>query len=346
MMSAVSRPGVRPVEGNVPEVPVSAGRSPESNNLITSVRAPAPELDHELRPLAEALPDLTLDDATLPTLRDMLADMVLPAEASPGVTRTDHVVDELTGVVVRVHRPTQVSGGRPCVYSMHGGGYVLGNRSMDDERLDRWCSRFGCVGVSVEYRLAPEHPFPAAHEDCLAGLTWVLAHAGELGVDPGRVGLAGISAGGGLAAALALVARDRGLQVRFVVLEAPMLDDRQITASSQYDDLVIWSRESNSFGWRAYLAGLDSDVPYAAAPARADDLRGLPPTFICVGGADGFRDENIEYALRLGQAGVPTELHVYPGAPHGFELFGDIGIAQQANHDIEQWVERQLRQVA
>jgi acetyl esterase/lipase len=343
MMSAVSRPGFRPVEGNAREVSVSAGRSPESNHLVTSVEASAPELDAELLPVAEALPDLTFDDTTLPTLRDMLAEMVPAAgEPSAGVTRTDHVVDERTGVVVRVHRPTLGSGGRPCVYSMHGGGYVLGNRSMDDERLDRWCSRFGCVGVSVEYRLAPEHPFPAAHEDCLAGLTWVFAHAGELGVDSGRVGLAGVSAGGGLAAALALAARDRGLQVSFMLLEAPMLDDRQITPSSQYDDLAIWNRESNSFGWRAYLAALDADVPYEAAPARADDLRGLPPTFICVGGADGFRDEDIEYALRLGQAGVPTELHVYPGVPHGFELFGDVRVARQANHDIEQWVERQL----
>jgi acetyl esterase/lipase len=217
---------------------------------------------------------------------------------------------------------------------------------MDDQRLDQWCLRFGCVGVSVEYRLAPEHPFPAAHEDCLTGLAWVFGHAAELGVDPARVGLAGVSAGGGLAAALALAARDRAIPIRFVMLEAPMLDDRQITPSSQYDDLVIWSRASNSFGWRSYLAGLDSDVPAEAAPARAKDLSGLPPTFVCVGGADGFRDECIGYALRLGQAGVPTELHVYPGVPHGFELFTNTRVAQQAQHDIEQWVERQLGQVA
>jgi acetyl esterase/lipase len=312
---------------------------------MTPVRTPAPELDNELRPLAGAAPDLTLDDSTLPTLRGGLADMVPATEPSAGVTRTDHLVDEGTGVVVRVHQPAEASGPRACVYSMHGGGYVLGDRGMDDQRLDHWCVRFGCVGVSVEYRLAPEHPFPAAHEDCLAGLAWVFGHAAELGVDPARVGLAGVSAGGGLAAALALAARDRAIPIRFVMLEAPMLDDRQITPSSQYDDLVIWSRASNSFGWRAYLAGLDSDVPAEAAPARAKDLSGLPPTFVCVGGSDGFRDESIDYALRLGQAGVPTELHVYPGVPHGFELFVNTRVAQQAQHDIEQWVERQLSQV-
>jgi acetyl esterase/lipase len=156
------------------------------------------------------------------------------------------------------------------------------------------------------------------------------------------VGVAGVSAGGGLAAALALAALDRAIPIRFVLLEAPMLDDRQITPSSQYDGLVIWSRASNSFGWRAYLAGLHSEVPAEAAPARAEDLSGLPPTFICVGGADGFRDESIDYALRLGQAGVPTELHVYPGVPHGFELFANTRVAQQAQRDIEEWVERQL----
>jgi acetyl esterase/lipase len=313
---------------------------------MTSVGTPAPELDDELRPLAGAAPDLTLDEATLPAVRGLLADVVPATDPSPEVTRTDHVVDEEKGVVVRVHRPAQASDPRACVYSMHGGGYVIGHRSMDDQRLDSWSSRFGCVGVSVEYRLAPEHAFPAAHEDCLAGLEWVFGHADELGVDSARVGVAGVSAGGGLAAALALAARDRAIPIRFVLLEAPMLDDRQMTPSSQYDDLLIWSRASNSFGWRAYLAGLDADVPAEAAPARADDLRGLPPTFICVGGADGFRDESIDYALRLGQAGVPTELHVYPGVPHGFELFVNTRVARQAQHDIEQWAERQLRQVS
>jgi acetyl esterase/lipase len=346
MISAIRRTASASSKATVGRYPVSASRSPESSILTTPAGARAPELDPELAQLAAAFPDLTIDDASLPTLRGQLADMVQATEPSAGVTRTDHVVEEEAGVVVRVHRPVQASGPRACVYSMHGGGYVIGDRSMDDQRLDSWSSRFGCVGISVEYRLAPEHPFPAAHEDCLTGLEWVFGHADELGVDPARVGIAGVSAGGGLAAALALAARDRAIPIRFAMLEAPMLDDRQITPSSQYEDLVIWSRASNSFGWRAYLAGLHSEVPAEAAPARAEDLSGLPPTFICVGGADGFRDESIDYARRLGEAGVPTELHVYPGVPHGFELFVNTRVARQAHQDIEEWVERQLRQVA
>ena len=142
----------------------------------------------------------------------------------------------------------------------------------------------------------------------------------ELGIDPDRIGIGGTSAGGGLAAALALLARDRGeVPVAFQLLECPMLDDRQETSSSQLEGLPVWSRESNEFGWRSYLGELygSDDVPALAAPARARDLRGLPPALVIVGGADGFRDEDVLYALRLNQAGVPTELHVLPGAPHG-----------------------------
>jgi acetyl esterase/lipase len=231
------------------------------------------------------------------------------------------------------------------VYSIHGGGYVVGNRFMDDERLSRWVRQLGCVAVSVEYRLAPEHPFPAAIDDCYTGLAWVHAHAADLGVDATRIGLHGVSAGGGLSAALAILARDRGaLPIAFQLLDCPMLDDRQITPSSRTEGLRIWSTESNTFGWQAYLSELygSDDPPPHAVPGRAADLTGLPPALVVVGTVDGFRDEDIEYATRLNQAGVPTELHVYPGAPHGFSMFPDAPVSKQAADDLVRWLARQF----
>ncbi len=204
---------------------------------------------------------------------------------------------------------------------MHGGGYVIGDRTMDSARLDAWASRLGCVVVSVEYRSAPEHPYPAALDDCYAALQWVLRNADELGVDPGAIGIAGLSAGGRLTAALALMARDRAeISLRFQFVDSPMLDDRRQTPSS--------------FG--------TDDVPAWAAPARAEDLSNLPPTFVAVGAVDGFRDEDIDYATRLSQAGVPTELHVYPGVPHGFAMFGDVPAARHLTRDAETWLARQF----
>ena len=207
-----------------------------------------------------------------------------------------------------MHRPKTTSDALPCIYSIHGGGYILGSYDMDDVRFDRYCTMFPCVGVSVEYRLAPETPYPGPLDDCYAGLQWTVEHSDELGIDRDRIGIAGISAGGGLTAALALLARDRGeIPLTFQLLECPMIDDRQATSSSQLDGLPIWSRESNEFGWRSYLGDLygRDDIPAYAAAARADDLTGLPPALVIVGGADGFRDEDIHYAMRLNQSSVP-----------------------------------------
>lgn len=301
------------------------------------------ELDPSIAETTGAIPIPTISADSLPGMRMSFG---TPAVGlSDEVTRVDHVIDESTGVIVRVHTPKGLTGAAPCFYSIHGGGYVLGDRGMDDVKLDRWCAAFAMVGVSVEYRLAPETPYPGPLQDCHAGLEWVVAHAAELGVDPSRIGIGGVSAGGGLAAALGLLIRDRGqIKVRFQFLDCPMIDDRQTTSSSQLDELIIWSRESNTFGWQSYLGDLygTDDVPYLAAPARAVDLCGLPPTYMCVGGADGFRDEDIEYALRLGQAGVSTELHVYPGAPHGVAMFADTAIAMRYIADATDWVGRQI----
>ena len=300
-------------------------------------------LDPTIAAIADSVPIPDITAEVLLTMRG--TPLGSPPGLSDEVERTDHVVSTDPEVIVRVHRRKGLEGALPCVYSIHGGGYILGSYAMDDARFDSWCRRFDVVGVSVEYRLAPETPYPGPLDDCDAGLRWVVDHAGDLGVDPDRIGVAGVSAGGGLAAALALRVRDRGEpQLRFQLLDCPMIDDRQATVSSRLDRLLVWSRHSNEFGWRSYLGELygADDIPYVAAAARCEDLRGLPPTFVAVGGADGFRDEDVDYGLRLSQAGVATELHVYPGAPHGVQMFPGNAIARQWQRDEDEWLGRQL----
>jgi acetyl esterase/lipase len=302
-------------------------------------------LDPEVAPLLAEAPQFALTPDALATMRENRINMMGDVELSDAVERTDHVVSTDPDVVVRVHRPKSASGRLPVIYSIHGGGYILGSYVMDDVRFDRWCPALGCVGVSVEYRLAPETPYPGPLDDCYAGLTWTYEHAAEIGADPAHIGIAGVSAGGGLAAALALLARDRGeISLCFQLLECPMIDDTQSTSSSCLDGLPIWSRESNTFGWKSYLGDLygTGDIPAYAAAARATDLTGLPPALVIVGGADGFRDENITYALRLNQAGVPTELHVLPGAPHGVMMFAASTVAKRWNQTVNAWLEIQL----
>lgn len=274
----------------------------------------------------------------------MMRGAMTAPELSDDVTRTEHVVPGDPPITVRVHRAVGATGVLPCVYSIHGGGYVLGSAAMDDGSFDRWCPQLGVVGVSVEYRLAPETPYPGPLEDCYRGLQWVVDNAADLGVDPARIGVHGISAGGGLAAALALLTRDRGgPSLAFQLLDCPMLDDRQQTVSSQVNGLAVWSKESNTFGWRAYLGSLyGNDVPTHAAPARETNLGGLPPAFVSVGTVDGFHDEDVDYAVRLNHAGVPTELHVYPGAPHGYQMAQESDLAKRAWRDKTDWLRRQL----
>lgn len=298
----------------------------------------------ELEPYVGAAPVLHFTPESLAQMRSM--PLGVPPELSAAVERTDHVVSDDPRIVVRVHRPVGVEGPLPCVYSIHGGGYVLGSYSMDDSKFDAWCAALGCVGVSVEYRLAPETPYPGPLEDCYAGLRWTFEHASELGIDPDHVGITGVSAGGGLCAGLALLVRDRGeFSLKFQLLDCPMIDDRQTTPSSQADGLHIWSREANTFGWKAYLGDLygSDDIPGYAAPARADDLSGLPPAYVCVGTADGFCDEDITYAQRLMQAGVQTDLHVHAGAPHGVAMFQGTGIAERYSRSAYEWLSRQLK---
>src|SRR5271155_2667630 len=317
------------------------------------------QLDPELRVVLEKLPaDRPLDLNKIPAARAKMKKMMTALLASlppvEGVTSQDQFVPGFQGdpdVRVRVYQPTDQPGKLPALYWIHGGGYVMGDIEQDDRLMKQMVKRIGCVAASVDYRLAPEHPFPAPVEDCYAGLKWLFRHAGELGVEPSRIAIGGASGGGGLCAGVALLIRDRGeMKVALQLLIYPMIDDRNVTpASYAITDPRMWNRESNRLGWKAYLGrdGGGADVsPYAAA-ARATDLKNLPPAYIPVGALDLFVDENIEYAQRLIQAGVPTELHVYPGAFHGFDLFAPSAmVSKQFKADRENALKRALHQTA
>ena len=287
----------------------------------------------------------TFDD--LPAVRAAMAG-VAPA-LLPTTTVTREVAIPGVGHDLRalVYTPSTEASGRPCLHWIHGGGYLFGSGLEVNARVNRWVEDLGCVVVSVDYRLAPEHPYPAPLDDCDAAFRWSIDNADELGIDPGRMVVGGTSAGGGLAAALAIRARERGgVQPVFQFLVYPMIDDRAITPSSGIDGARVWSRGANELGWRAYLGERfgAADVPAEAAPARVENVAGLPPAWIGVGSIDVFRDEDITYASRLLAAGITTELHVYPGAPHGFEaIAADSAVARACQRDISEGMRRALR---
>jgi acetyl esterase/lipase len=307
--------------------------------LLTAVPA-------DVRDRLAEIGEFTLDEENLARMRGRrLRDPGMPSGA---VEHADLLVPGGPGdpeVPVRLHRERGVTGARPCLISIHGGGYVIGSHLGDDGRFDRWAPRLRCIGVSVGYRLAPETPYPGPLEDCYSALRWAYENAGDLGIDPGRIGIIGGSAGGGLAAGLTLLARDRGqIPVAFQVLSYPMLDDRLATRSGQAG-APLWGPGNNQFGWRSYLRGLcpGDEVPGYAVPARAADLAGLPPAFITVGNLDGLLDEDIDYARRLIAAGVPTDLHVFADGPHAFDSqLPGTAIAQRANRVMEDWLEARL----
>ena len=312
-------------------------------------------LDPELVAPLEGYLNLTgggLDLHDIPAVRvmmdQMFAAMMAQTSAIEGVTTEDRQVpgpEDAADVAVRIYQPTDRPDTLPALLWIHGGGYVLGSVEMDDLWAKQLAKAVQCVVVSVEYRLAPEHPFPAPVEDCYAALRWLSTHSDELGVEKSRIAIGGASAGGGLAAGLGLLVRDRNeVGVAFQLLIYPMIDDRNITpASESIPDTFVWSREDNLIGWRSYLGhepGGEDLSPYAAA-SRATDLTGLPPAYLSVGELDLFLNENIEYAHRLLEAGVPTELHVYPGAFHGFNGFAPMAdVSQRFNADIDNVLKR------
>ncbi|MFI0779519.1 alpha/beta hydrolase [Streptomyces sp. NPDC021212] len=285
-------------------------------------------IDPELLPWLDMLPAFSLTDqgsllAARAAMEASRHDLPVYEPVHPVEVR-DTMAPGLSGapdVPVRLYSPANRTEAVPGLLYLHGGGFVLREFDMFHAALLRLVDELGVVIVSVDYRLAPEHPFPAPVEDCYAALQWVGAEAQELGVDPARVGVGGESAGGGLAAAVALLARDRGgPSLCFQYLGIPELDDRLDTPSMRaYTDTPWWNRPNAVFSWTSYLGtepGGEDVSPYAA-PARAEDLTGLPPAYVTTCQFDPLRDEGIEYARRLAHAGVATELRHYPGTFHG-----------------------------
>jgi acetyl esterase/lipase len=263
--------------------------------------------------LGRFLPRAAVGPRTLPLVRGLSR---LGGRPRSGV----EVVAVAEGVSVRLVRPPTSDGPAPALLWIHGGGLVMGRAAMDEAFCRFAAARLGAVVASVEYRLAPEHPYPTPLHDCHAALEWL---AGRPDVDAGRVAVSGASAGGGLAAATALLARERGaVRPAFQLLVYPMLDDRTVLRPGADRRLRMWDEASNRFGWRSYLgaAAGGADVPALAAPARAADLSGLPPAWIGVGDLDLFHDEDVDYARRLREAGVAVELVEVPGAYHGFDM--------------------------
>jgi acetyl esterase/lipase len=288
--------------------------------------------------------------ATREKTRQVLEKALAGISDSARVSKEDRRVPGPEGapeVLVRIYRPVESTGKLPGLVWFHGGGLIMGNIEQDDLLLQRLVEEIGCAIVSVEYRLAPEHPFPAPVEDCYAALKWTADHSAELGIDLARIAVGGPSSGGGLAASVALLARDRGqVAVVFQLLIYPMIDDRNGTPSSEtFASAPIWSRLDNQQAWRAYLgheAGGTPISPYAA-PFRATDLTGLPPAYITAGSQEIFLDEDVEYGLRLARTGIPVELHIYPRAYHEwFRLSPTAAVSQQFFADLYQALKRAL----
>jgi acetyl esterase/lipase len=251
-----------------------------------------------------------------------------------GVTVTKRVIGD-PAVSVRIFTPRAGSTPRPAVLYIHGGGMIVGSPQLEAFGTARIARNLGVIAVSPDYRLAPEHPFPAALDDCMTSLRWMLGHADQIGIDPGRIGVIGGSAGGGLSAAVAQRSHDEGIALRAQVLMYPMLDDRT-ALRSDHDGrgTFVWTQSANRFGWTSYLGREPrlADAPEYAAPARRVDLTGLPPAFVGVGELDLFYDEDIAYAERLTACGVPCELHTVPGMYHGADGLAPKAAAMQDFH--------------
>jgi acetyl esterase len=299
-------------------------------------------VDPEILPVLEAIPFREFTAETLPQARaesaanfNALGEPVLPA--------VRHVARRADGseIELYLYDPAPGTTGRAALYHIHGGGMILGQAKDMGFGPSGIAAALGIPVISVEYRLAPETPFPGPQQDCLDGLTWFAAHASELGVDPARIGIVGESAGGGLAAATALMARDTGgPSLAAQALVYPMLDHRtgsdQCRWRNRSTGEFVWTRQANRFGWEALRGDYAADDHRKGwfSPALAEDLSGLPPTLILTGSLDLFLDEDLDYARRLVDAGVPLELHSYPGAIHAFNVVAEAAVSQAFTRDL------------
>jgi acetyl esterase/lipase len=302
-----------------------------------------PEVAAALAPMVAAMADVTPPPAgdvesRRPVLEAIMAETAAAQPMPTDVKATDFYATAVDGgdVLLRWYAKDSATLG-PAVLYLHGGGMISGSVAIYDGPVSRYVSNSGVSMLAVDYRLAPEHPYPVPVEDCYAGLRWLAEHADELGVDPARIAVMGDSAGGGLAAAVALLARDRGGPgLAAQILIYPMLDDRNTTPDPEIAPFAVWSYDDNITGWGALLGDTigGPDVPAYAAAARATDLSDLPACYIEVGQLDIFRDEDLTYAQRLSRAGVNVEFHLRPGVPHEFETYAHTSdVARRSGAD-------------
>jgi acetyl esterase/lipase len=316
--------------------------TPDTWRVISSVATVTMVgMDPELEAFIPLFPRADLTDPV--TARKNLAELAAgaPVPDTAGMEIEDHTVPADPDVAVRIYRPHRAQG---AIVWLHGGGFVMGDLDTEHPWATRVADGSGAVLISVGYRRAPEHPFPAALDDAYAVLVWAAERAAELGIDPDRIAVGGHSAGAGLAAAVALRARDqKGPSIHYQLLNQPELDDRQDTWSARHFTNTPWmTRDKLAATWRHYLGGA-AGSPYAA-PARAADLSGLPPAYIATAEFDPLRDEGITYALRLLQAGVSVELHQWPGTFHGSQAILSAEVSQRQITELAEALRRALAQ--
>jgi len=306
-------------------------------------------VDPDLLGLVDQFPAINLSAESLPVMRGMfdamLAEQILPD--LPVQHREVNIPSRDAGRTIRclLISPDNCPPDAPAILHFHGGGHVMGSPEMNLPELMNWSAKLGCVVLSVDYRLAPETPYPGPMDDPYDALAWLVGEAGSLCIDTARIGVAGQSAGGAMAACMCLLARDKGeYAIAFQLLEAPRLrhDIAQGEDANPFTGEIVWTREASAYCRDAYQ-GADNRSPYASA-ACADDLSGLPPAFVGVGSLDLFVDECVEYCGRLLKAGIPTELIVYPGCFHGFQMASEAEITRRSHADSLNALKRALAQ--